>query len=115
MIKRALLALSFVVGGCSVYDFGGRKPVEVVLDAKTASWNTGIGLLFAVKCASCHAPGNPLRPANVPTFLFQNEAVVQANKALIIGEVFTEKTMPPSFGTPLTDNERAGLKGYFER
>jgi uncharacterized membrane protein len=110
------LLLSAWLGGCSRADtLGGEKPDEVKVGSPP-TWNNGMKDLLALKCAACHqSPPPKSAPDGIPDgldFRFQHgsgETDGAVDTLDSIKSVVQQGIMPPTFATPLTDQEKQAI------
>lgn len=112
-----------LVGSCSAYDFGEVPVVEVSVDAQSPTWENGIQALVEAKCDNCHGaaesrfdPGEIRdRPALRFSISDSEEAFAPYGERAFV-RVFQspDKPMPPTYGTPLTEKEKAALRTYLD-
>jgi cytochrome c553 len=101
------------VNGCGSFDYGNEPPTEILVDVNNPNWNADIRPLMIVKCMNCHADPKPQHaPSSTPKFKFDDENSFATLASSVSRTVFTSKSMPKNYGTPLSDNEKAALKKY---
>lgn len=118
--------LSLSLNSCGAYDLGKNDAPHVTVDTANPTWANGVQAVIEAKCANCHAKAaerNSFVPANTPKLVdniklqsfFEGASSYAAGYPyLVYRRVFEtpDDPMPPTFGTPLYDDELAALKGY---
>ena len=116
LVGYGLVSQFLLLGACSSYDLGDKSPVEVEIDATSPTWSQASALVES-KCMNCHAtPRSPYAPTNTPPLALSSGQGFYDAVARIKARVFedTASPMPPNFGTPLVENERAGLRAFID-
>jgi cytochrome c5 len=113
-----------LVTSCSSYDLGSKAPIAVTVDTASPTWENGIENLVAKKCDNCHAkstskfvPGEIRDDKDRLAVGFsESEDRFLSYGSLSYNRVFNDPSdpMPPNYGTPLNDSEKAALKTYLE-
>jgi mono/diheme cytochrome c family protein len=115
MLLPVFATLCILAPACGTFDYGDAPVDEVEVDVKNPEFALDIKPLMQLKCMNCHAkePG-PFAPGDATYIPLDVEAKFEALAARVEARVFKkpDDPMPPDFGTPLTDNERAALKKY---
>jgi len=114
-----VLLLTAWLGGCLQADtLGGEKPDEVQVGSPP-TWDNGMGDLMALKCAVCHqvplpksAPDETSTDYDLRYQHGSGEVGGAADRLGEIQEIMQEGEMPPSFATPLTDQERQAILAW---
>lgn len=106
---------------CSSFDLGKKDPDSLEVNTSNPTWDTDIQPLITAKCSSCHTNNkSQYVPSNTPNSSTLNSmndfSTFESIAPTILRRVFNspENPMPPNFGTPLTDAERAALKRFLE-
>jgi uncharacterized membrane protein len=121
MIKRRfkleaaiVISMCLPLLSCGASTLGDAEIDVVEVDQKTPDFRQ-IGLLMALKCQPCHAenPGK-FAPKGTPVILLDDEDEFNKFAFATRRRVFNdpERPMPPEWGTPLADSEKAGLLKY---
>jgi uncharacterized membrane protein len=121
---QALIMGLLFLTSCSSYDLGDKPPDKVAVNPQESEWETGIGALIELKCASCHqSDKGSFVPANTPNTLDnignreffmdpENVGKIALARSRITAR---DKPMPPEFATPLTSDERLALTNFFDQ
>lgn len=111
----AVSLASAALVACGTWDYGDAPVDEVEVSTTNPSWAYDIKPLMELKCQNCHTdkPGRFV-PGDTPKIKLDDEATFRARADRVEARVFKtpDKPMPPHFGTPLNDNERAALKKF---
>jgi hypothetical protein len=120
----AMALASLNLSSCSAADFGSKPPISVSVDTENPTWGNGIGELVIRKCDNCHARApSKFAPGEIrdnPT-RYQLGLGESEERFLQFGRISYTRTfetpddpMPPTYGTPLNESEKAALKKYLE-
>lgn len=111
----ALAAVCAGVVACGTWDYGDAPVDEVEVSTTKPSWTYDVKPLMELKCMNCHTdkPGRFV-PGDTPPISLDDEATFRARADRVEARVYKTpaKPMPPHFGTPLNDAERASLKKF---
>lgn len=125
---RSIFAGLLIFGGlllaCSAEDLGDQAPIAIRVDPSDPTWDGGVKKLLKAKCDNCHATK---ASRFVPGDVTDNAARYQWGLSLSpesfeplalasYGRLFERESdpMPPPYGTPLNNDEKAALKKYVE-
>jgi mono/diheme cytochrome c family protein len=137
-LQLMLFFTGCLLSACSAYDLGSAGQYEYKVDEKDVAnppWDEVVSIIVEKKCATCHTTANPwYKPKNVPSlpnaanpsfgldyigskdfFKADNSLLTLVKKCIETSKSTCGKEnipMPPSYATPLYDQERTILVNF---